>query len=153
MEPPPAVRKRGCGPMGIESVTVLVLGSTRVRTLFPVLLIQIAPSSPSTHAKDPEGTLISAVREFVVGSILERIPLPSVSIHTLSVLVASPPSLLAGPYGSVAMTRLDWTSTRDSVLSMQLGTQMLPKPAARPEHGRLPTSIAATTVLVFTSSR
>src|SRR5262245_57490341 len=128
MEPAPAVRKRGCGPVGIVSVTVLVLGSTRERTLFSVLLIQIAPSSPRTQANDPEGTLISAVRWFVTGSILERIPPLSVSSQTLSALVASPPSLCAGPYGRVATTRLVLISTRESVLSVQLGTQILPKP-------------------------
>ena len=37
--------------------------------------------------------------------------------------------------------------------SPHTGTHTLPKPAARPEHGRLPTSIAATTWLVFGSSR
>src|SRR5438552_1424325 len=42
---------------------------------------------------------------------------------------------------------------RESVLSPQFGTQTLPKPHASPEHGRLPTSTAVTTVLVFTSRR
>src|SRR5438552_3080111 len=152
MEPPPAVRKRGCGPVGIVSVTVFVFGSTRDTRLFSVLLIQIAPSSPKTHAYEPDGTLISAVRWFVAGSILERMPVLSVSIHTLSALVASPPSLCAGPYGHVATTLFLLMSTRESVLSVQLGAQMLPKPAARPEHGRFPTSIVAATVFVFTSS-
>src|SRR5215471_9435680 len=42
---------------------------------------------------------------------------------------------------------------RDSVLSPQFGTHTLPNPAARPEQGRLPTAMAATTVLVLGSSR
>ena len=90
---------------------------------------------------------------FVVGSILERMPFLSVSIQTLSELVAIPPSLSAGPYGKEATTRFVLISMRDRVLSPQFGTQMLPNPAANPEHGRLPTSITAATVFVFTSRR
>src|SRR5579871_3005779 len=44
-------------------------------------------------------------------------------------------------------------SMRETVLSPQLGTQMLPNPAASPEQGRLPTAMTAVTVLVFTSMR
>src|SRR5262249_51385851 len=133
--------------------TVFVFGSTRDKRLFSVLLIQIAPSSPRTQANDPEGTSISALTLFVCGSIRERTPFLSVNIQTLSVVVAMPPSLLAGPSGRVATTLLVLMSTRESVLSPQLGTQMLPKPATKPEHGRFPTSIAATTVFVFASRR
>src|SRR5579871_157746 len=44
-------------------------------------------------------------------------------------------------------------STRDSDLSPQFGTQMLPNPAASPEQGRRPTVTTATTLLVFGSRR
>src|SRR5215831_9246115 len=90
---------------------------------------------------------------FVAGSIRERTPFLSVSIQTESMLVAIPPSLLAGAKGRVALTLFVFVSMRDIVLSPQFGTQILPKPQASPEHGRLPTSTAATTVLVFTSRR
>src|SRR5206468_3920774 len=105
------------GPTGIVSVTALVLGSTRDTRLFSVLLIQMAPSSPRTHAKEPAGTWISAIDFSVFGSIRVRTPFLSVSIQMLSALVASPPSLSAGPYGRVATTRLVLMSTRDKVLS------------------------------------
>src|SRR5688572_3994625 len=104
MEPPPAVRNRGRGPVAIVSVTVFVFGSTRVRTLLSVLLIQIAPSSPSTAANEPDGTVISAATLFVAGSILDKVPFGSLIIHTASGLAARPPSLWAGPTGIVATT-------------------------------------------------
>src|ERR1041385_2069652 len=44
-------------------------------------------------------------------------------------------------------------SILESVLSPQFGTQMLPKPAARPEHGFFSTAIVAATLLVFASGR
>src|SRR5258707_432167 len=83
----------------------------------------------------------------------ERTPLASVTSHTASGLAAIPPSLAAGGMGSVAVTWLVFGSIRESVLSPQLGTQILPNPAASPEQGRLPTKTAATTVLVFGSRR
>src|SRR5213592_705657 len=111
MEPAPAVRNRGSGPTLILSVTLLVFGSTRLTRLFSVLLTHTALSSPKTHENEPDGTSISADTVFVTGSILERMPFLSVSIH------------------------------------------MLPNPDAKPEHGRLPTSMARTTLLVFVSRR
>src|SRR4029450_11512828 len=89
----------------------------------------------------------------LAGSIRVSTPFLSVNIQTESVLVAMPPSLSAGPHGRVATTLLVFVSMRDRVLSPQLGTQILPKPATRPEHGCLPTSTTAATVLVFTSRR
>src|SRR5882672_4842380 len=53
----------------------------------------------------------------------------------------------------VETTVLVFVSTRESVLSMQLGTHMLPNAAVNPEQGRLPTSTVAMTLLVFASSR
>src|SRR6202046_5543061 len=83
----------------------------------------------------------------------DKTPLASVTIHTASGLAAMPPSLCEGVAAMVAVTSFVLMSTRETVLSPQLGTQMLPKPAARPEHGRRPTVIAASTLLVLGSSR
>src|SRR5688572_10206980 len=152
MEPPPAVVKRGRGPTSIRSVILSVVGSTRTTTLFSVLTAQIAPSSPRTATKDPEGTSISAIFVLVFGSIFERTPLASLSIQIWSELAARPPSLAAGPTGIVARTSLVFISTRERVLSVQFGTQMLPNAASSPEHGRLPTATVATTLLVAASS-
>src|SRR5438093_5127474 len=141
MEPAPAVRNRGSGPTLILSVTLLVFGSTRLTRLFSVLLTHTALSSPKTHENEPDGTSISADTVFVTGSILERMPFLSVSIHTLSALVAIPPSLLAGPRGRVATTRFVLMSAGDLVLSPLFGTKLLPNPDANPEHGRFATSM------------
>src|SRR6267142_2899104 len=153
MAPPPAVRKRGRDPVSTLSVTRFVFGSTRATRLFSVLDTQIAPSSPTTQANEPEGTCISATTLFVSGSIRDRIPFRSLSIHTLSALVAIPPSLSAGPAEIVAATSFVFISTRESVWSPQFGTHMLPKPAASPEHGFFPTSTVAITLFVLGSSR
>src|SRR5215212_3801095 len=86
-------------------------------------------------------------------------PFMSVSIQMLSALAVRPPSLSAGPIGSVAVTLFDFGSMRCSPLvsglscSPQIGTQMLPKASTSPEHGRGPVSTSVTTVLVFGSSR
>src|SRR5215472_13059902 len=98
------------------------------------------------------GTAISAATLLPAGSIRESTPFASVTSHTASGLAAIPPSLCDGGIGSVAVTWLVLTSIRESVLSPQFGTHTLPKPAASPEQGRLPTAIAATTVFVFGSS-
>src|SRR5450432_1134271 len=98
-------------------------------------------------------TAISAVTLLPTGSMRESTPLASVTSHTASGLAAIPPSLWDGEIGSVAVTWLVLRSMRESVLSPQFGTQMLPNPSASPEHGCLPTAMAATTVLVFGSSR
>ena len=94
-----------------------------------------------------------AVTELVRGSIRESFPLGSVTSQTASSLVAMPPSLSPGPAGTVASTKFVWMFTREISLSPQLGDQMLPKPAARPEQGRLPTVIVAAILFVFISSR
>src|SRR5580693_3450702 len=83
----------------------------------------------------------------------DRTPLASVTIHTASGLAAMPPSLCEGVAATAATTALVLMSTRETTFSPQLGTQMLPKPAASPEHGRRPTVIAASTLLVLGSSR
>src|SRR5436190_2385667 len=153
MEPPPTVVKRGFGPISMVSVTRFVAGSTRETLLCSLLTTQIAPSSPRTQTGEPEGTVISATLAFVLGSILESTPFRSLGIQMLSALAVSPPSLFAGPTGIVATTVLVFMSTREIVLSVQFGTQTLPKAAANPEQGRLPTSTAAMTLLVFGSSR
>src|SRR5580658_1970653 len=82
-----------------------------------------------------------------------RMPLVSVRYQILSSLAAMQPSVSAGPRGMVATTLLVATSTRESVLSPQLGTQILPNAAASPAHGSLPTGTTAATLLVFGSSR
>src|SRR6267143_205951 len=127
MAPPPAVMKRGRDPTSTLSVRRFVFGSTRTTMLFSVLETQTAPSSPATQVNEPDGTCISATTLFVSGSILERMPLRSLSIHTLSALVAIPPSLSAGPAEIVAATSFVFISTRESVWSPQFGTHMLPK--------------------------
>src|SRR5215467_7070560 len=141
---------RGRGPTEIVSVTALVFASTRVTTLFSGLLTQIAPSA-KTGATDPGATAISADTVFVAGSIRESVPLMSVHIQTASGDTAIPPSLLATPTGIVATSSLVLISTRASAgltpfstfgRSPQSGTQTLPNPAASPEQGRLPTSMA-----------
>src|SRR5882724_3980992 len=63
------------------------------------------------------------------------------------------PSVLPMWVRMVAVTAPVFRSTRDTVSSLQLGTQRLPKPAARPEHGPLPTGTVAATRFVFGSSR
>src|SRR5580700_8772619 len=81
------------------------------------------------------------------------VPFLSVSIQTLSGLVASPPSESAMPMGNVAVTLLVLRSTRERLWSPQFGTQRLSKPIARPEQGALPTVMVSTTLLVLGSIR
>src|SRR5690349_12598255 len=111
---------------------------------------------------EPGATSISAATLLVAGSMRESTPLMSVTTQTASGLAVRPPSLLAMPTGMVAVTWLALGSMRAtegftpfSTLgrSPQSGTQMLPKAAARPEHGRLLTSMVATTSLVWMSRR
>src|SRR6202007_111203 len=99
------------------------------------------PPSPYRTAAEPGGTSTAAQTEFVFGSMRESFPLGSVTSQTASSLVAMPPSLSAGPAGTVAITALVLMSTREIVLSPQFGTQMLSNPAAKPEQGRLPTAM------------
>src|SRR5450755_161242 len=94
-----------------------------------------------------------ATTELVLGSTRESFPALSETSQTASSEVAMPPSLSPGPMGMVAETEFVFMSTRATVLSPQLGDQMLPKPAARPEQGRLPTVTVAAIELVFRSSR
>src|SRR5260370_8487353 len=54
--------------------------------------------------------------------------------------------------GKLAVTVLVLRSTRETVLSPQLGTQRLPNPMARPEQGLLPTVTVSATLLVPGSS-
>src|SRR5215468_7166566 len=114
------------------------------------------------HETDPGATMISAAILLVFGSTRVSVLLPSLTTQTASALVVRPPSLLAMPIGIVATTALVLMSTRASAglapfstfgRSPHSGTHTLPNPAARPEHGRLPTSMFAATVLVFMSSR
>src|SRR5262245_59491164 len=72
------------------------------------------------------------------------VPLSSVTIHTLSAPVTIEPSDWPMPVRIVALTAVVSRSTREAVLSPQFGTQRLPKSAARPEHGALPTAIVVT---------
>jgi hypothetical protein len=75
--------------------------------------------------------------------------------QTLPAPVAMPPSESPIVMGIVAVIAPLLTSTRMSVLSPQLGTQRLPKPAARPEQGRLPlpSATVAATLLDAASKR
>src|SRR5213075_314885 len=80
------------------------------------------------------------------------VPLASVSIQMLPAPATMEPSEPAMVVWMVAVMVPVLRSTRDSVWSPQLGTQRLPKAAARPEHGREPTGIVAATVLVVALS-
>jgi hypothetical protein len=72
---------------------------------------------------------------FVDGSIRLSVPSLSVTIQTLSSLVAIPPSGAAGGIGSVALIVFLAASTRTRAgFFPQTGTQMLPNPKARPEQ-------------------
>ncbi len=117
-----------------------------------------AAPSPKFTAADFSGTVISAITLFVAGSIRESMPFMSLTIQKLPSPVATPPSLCAGPISIVATTALVFISIRETDLpaplrSPQLGTQMVPNPAANPEQGRVPTVTAANTLFVFGSSR
>src|SRR3982751_328939 len=81
------------------------------------------------------------------------VPFASVMIQTLPAPTTIDPSLLAIADGNVAVTAPLFRSTRAIDLSPQFGTQRLPNPAARPEHGPLPTATVAATGLVFGSKR
>src|SRR5262245_17198395 len=116
------------------------------------VVIHTAPS-PNVTPADPAGTVTSAITLLSFGSMRETTPLGSLTTHTVPPPTAIPPSLAAGPTGIVATTSLVAIETREIVLSPQFGTQMLSNPAASPEHGRLPTVIVFTTVLLFGSSR
>src|SRR6266700_1684983 len=89
----------------------------------------------------------------VAGSMRASVPLLSVTIQMLPAPAAMEPSVLPMAQGMVAVTLPVLRSTRESVWSPQLGTQRLPNPAARPEHGRFPTSIVPAAALVFGFSR
>ena len=81
------------------------------------------------------------------------VPFASVIIQTLPAPIAMPPSLLPIVSGSVAVTLPVFRSMREMLGSPQLGTQTEPNPAARPEHGFLPTVIVSTIVLASGSMR
>src|SRR4029079_8464676 len=98
-------------------------------------------------------TEISATTRFVAGSKRASVPLVSVINQTLPAPAAIPPSLSPIVVGSVAVTVPVFRSTRDIVDSPQLGTHRVPKPAASPEHGALPTLIRPTTALARGSMR
>src|SRR5262245_47195326 len=84
-----------------------------------------------------------------------RVPFASVITHTLPAPVATPPSELPIVTGIFAVTPLVLRSIRASDFAPHCGTQRLPNPAARPEHGAapFPRSIVAATLLVLTSNR
>src|SRR5215471_682788 len=73
-----------------------------------------------------------------------RVPFASVTIQTLSAPATIEPSDSPIPIFIVAAIAALFRSTREIVLSPQLGTHRLPKSAARPEHGCLPTVIVVT---------
>src|SRR5687767_10397767 len=81
------------------------------------------------------------------------VPFASVIIQTLPAPVARPPSLLPIVSGSVAVTFPVLRSILETLGSPQFGTHRLPKPAANPEHGFLPTAIVSTILLAFGSIR
>src|ERR1700719_1498606 len=109
-----------------------VFGSTPVSLFDSGVVTHTAPSPYVTPAEFG-GTVTSAVPVFFTGSIFERTPFPSVTSHTACGLAAIPPSLADGPIGTVATTWFVLVSIRETVLSAQLGTHTLPKPAASPE--------------------
>src|SRR5438874_8203531 len=74
-------------------------------------------------------------------------------IQMLPAPAAIEPSLLAMVDRIAGVTAPVFRSTRAIVLSPQLGTHRLPNPAARPEHGPLPTGMIAATVLALGSNR
>src|SRR5262245_24004156 len=80
------------------------------------------------------------------------VPFLSVTIQTLSAPVTIDPSDSPTPAFNVAAVDVLFRSTREIVWSPQLGTQRLPKSAARPEHGSLPTAIVVA-AFDFGSSR
>src|SRR5258705_398757 len=92
----------------------------------------------------------------VDGSKRASVPFASVISHTLPAPVAMDPSVLPMVVLIVAVTVPVCKSTRlidgGVVASPQFGTHRLPKPAARPEQGRLPTATVAATAPVFGSS-
>src|SRR5262245_55308927 len=83
----------------------------------------------------------------------DRVPFASVIIQTLPAPVVRPPSSFPIVSFSVAEILPVPRSRRETLGSPQLGTQRLPKPAARPEQGALPTGIVATIALAFGSIR
>ena len=93
----------------------------------------------------------------VAGSIFERTPFASVTSQTPSGLAAIPPSLTAGPTGTVAITLFVLVSILDTAFSplrrLRRWTQTAPNPAARPAQGRFPTVTTAATMFVLGSSR
>ena len=82
------------------------------------------------------------------------VPSSSEMSQTESPLAVMPPSLSAGPTGSVAMILLVAGSTRASDLgSPQSGTHSVPNAKARQEQGSEGNSIFATTLFVRGSMR
>src|SRR5262245_4469181 len=73
--------------------------------------------------------------------------------QTLPAPVAIVASQLLYPVANVAVTSLVFRSIRDRVVSSQIGTQRLPKPATSPALGFFPTGMIAAMVLVFASRR
>src|SRR5215467_2661190 len=98
MEPPPAVRNRGFAPTGIEFRTSPESASTAVTTPPSNPLIQTTPSL-KIGLYEPGGIEIFWRTLLVAGSIRFSVPALSVTIQTLSVLVAIPPSSPAGEIG------------------------------------------------------
>src|SRR5262249_56382613 len=80
------------------------------------------------------------------------VPFASVMIQMLSAPATIEPSDSPILLFMVAVTAPLFRSTREIVLSPQLGTHRLPKSAASPEHGSLPT-VVVVTAFDFGSSR
>src|SRR5579863_399243 len=134
IDPAPAVKKRGFGPTGTVAVALFVPGSTLVTRFFSVDVTHTAPSS-NAAANDPGAMGMEATIAFVFGSTRDKVPLRSVVSQTLPAPVAIPPSDSAGGAPIVATICALRSSTRRSERSPQLGIQIEPKPAARPEQG------------------
>src|SRR5206468_7861425 len=99
---------------------------------------------PKTAVNEPGATLISAITLFVAGSIRETMPFGSLGIHADPAPKASPPSVFAGPTGTLATTWFVVTSMRYITFSSQLGDQSVPAAIIKPEHGFFTGTVATT---------
>ena len=101
MAPAPAVRKRGCGPVGIVPVTAPVAASIAVTAAPAASVSQTVPSRWS-GLKEPGGVATRCRTVLSVGSMRAKVPSLSSTSQTLSRLVAIPPSGAAGPMSRIA---------------------------------------------------
>src|SRR5580698_1770715 len=107
--------------------------------------------SPNVRLLQLAGMRISATTTFCSGSMRESVVLLSVKAQILSALAAIDGATLPVPTGNFLVTLPVLVSTRESVLSPQVGTQRLVKAEMPPPHGLLIPAMGSVSLFALAS--